>query len=75
MTTKRDKILGLFLRKNWVPNYKLNRIAFRYGAIIFDLRKEGYEFSLNYKGKGLVFYKLTKDPYEKNIRNSSLSNR
>lgn len=42
--TQRDKILKLFEGGGWVKVQEMNPIAYRYGAIIFNLKKEGYVF-------------------------------
>jgi hypothetical protein len=61
-TSKHMRILNLFKEKKTVKNSELNKIAFRYGAIIHDLRNEGHVivtnqinadglFEYTYKGK------------------------
>jgi hypothetical protein len=56
--TKADKILRALAGGAWVPNWKLNRICFRYSSRIFDLRARGYEFETKRgKSAGLVFYR------------------
>lgn len=55
-----SKILKLFKEKGTVTNHELNRICFRYGARIHELRNDGYIivtsklkeglFSFTYKG-------------------------
>jgi hypothetical protein len=42
--TQRDKILKLFEGGGWVRVQEMNPIAYRYGAILFDLRRDGYKF-------------------------------
>ena len=42
--TQKEKILELFKGGGWVRVQEMNAIAFRYGAIIFNLKKEGYKF-------------------------------
>lgn len=43
--SQRDKILKLFEGGGWVRVQEMNPIAYRYGAIMFNLRKEGYMFT------------------------------
>lgn len=42
--TQKEKILKLFEGGGWVKVQEMNVVAFRYGAIIFNLKKEGYNF-------------------------------
>ena len=44
--SQKEKILKLLKESpNGVSNFELNEICFRYGARIFELRKEGYPIS------------------------------
>lgn len=42
--TQTERILQLFEPGGWVKVQEMNKIAFRYGAILFNLRKNGYVF-------------------------------
>ena len=46
-TTKTARVLKLLQSKPAVTNHELNRICFRYGSIIYDLRKEGHVIKTN----------------------------
>ena len=46
--TQTSKILKLFKLKGSATNHELNRICFRYGARIHDLRKEGHIIKSNH---------------------------
>lgn len=37
-------------------NIQLNDVCFRYGARIYELRKEGYRIDRKHKGKGVYEY-------------------
>lgn len=61
--SKHQRVKELFETKRSVYNYELNKIAFRYGSIIHDMRKDGHVIVTNrinndglvqyiYKGKG-----------------------
>lgn len=41
--SKHARILMLFKEKRRVTQRELNRISYRYGSVIHDLRKEGHE--------------------------------
>ncbi len=43
--TQKDRILALFLKKKWVKVQELHAIAWRYGAVLFELRKSGLVFA------------------------------
>lgn len=47
------RILKLLQQKRSVTNTELNGIAFRYGARIFDLRKQGYKIISSQVKKGV----------------------
>jgi Helix-turn-helix domain len=55
--TQRDRI---FNRLKWgaATNVQLNRICFRYGARIFELRRAGWPIETIPMGKGLCKYSL-----------------
>lgn len=42
--TQKQRILRILRRKRWVKVQELNEIAWRYGAVLFELRKDGYVF-------------------------------
>ena len=68
MSTQKDKILDLLdSRGGWVSSIELNKIAFRYGAVIFDLRKEGYQISKKQVGK-VWHYRLGEQPAKEHNR-------
>ena len=46
-TTKTARVLKLLQSKPAVTNSELNKICFRYGSIIYDLRKEGHVIKTN----------------------------
>ena len=50
--------------RHGVLNTELNKICFRYGARIYELRKEGYHITTERFGKGLCKYTLTQEPEE-----------
>lgn len=56
--TKADRVKTLLLSsKNGVSNWDLNKITFRYGAVIFKLRNEGYKIETKkVKNSGLYIY-------------------
>ena len=58
-TTKTARVLKLLQSKPAVTNQELNRICFRYGSIIYDLRKEGHVIKTNClnNNTGLYEYK------------------
>jgi hypothetical protein len=58
-----EKILALLEKAGdyGVTNVTLNRIAFRYGARLMELRKEGYLISTLYISPGLFRYVLHKE--------------
>jgi len=63
MKTKEQKVLELLRsRKNGAMNTELNRICFRYGARIADLRAKRYIIETKREGEGLYSYKLIKEP-------------
>lgn len=56
---KVQKLIALMSRREGAFNYDLNRVMFRYGAIIFNLRSEGYQITTTPVKKGLFHYKIT----------------
>jgi len=51
--TQSAKILSLLKKQGSATNTQLNKICFRYGARIFDLRKEGHNILSVQEKKGL----------------------
>ncbi len=43
--TQKQRILELLADGRWHNTIEMNKIAYRYSAILFDLRREGYTFS------------------------------
>ncbi len=56
--TQKEKLLKLFKEQEWVSNYTLNQICFRYGARIWDLQQEGYLFEKRHDGGSEWSWKL-----------------
>lgn len=52
------------LQKSPAYNYELNRIAFRYGAIIHNFRKDGYKIVTSQEKVGVFKYTLISEPQE-----------
>lgn len=63
MATQQEKILAILEKAgdHGVTNVTLNRIAFRYGARLHELRKQGYQISTLYIAPGLFRFVLHKD--------------
>jgi hypothetical protein len=61
-TNQKQRLLSLFGDGEWHGNDDLNRIAFRYTARLFDLRKDGYEFDEKHIGSHW-FYRLKQKEY------------
>jgi len=40
--TQKDKILKLLRTNKWIKVQSMHKIAWRYGSILFNLRKEGF---------------------------------
>ncbi|MFA5376541.1 MAG: hypothetical protein WC455_12415 [Dehalococcoidia bacterium] len=47
---------------HWVSMRDLNAICFRYGARLYDLRRDGYEFEEYRNHDGEWFYRVTSFP-------------
>jgi hypothetical protein len=60
--TQKQRILDLMAPRQWVHFRDLNDICFRYGARLYDLRKEGYEFEERRDDKGIWWYRLSATP-------------
>ncbi len=56
--TKEQKILDLLLDGKWHDTAELNRIAFRYGARLFELRRKGYQLETRRVREGLWAWRL-----------------
>lgn len=52
------RILRLLKDRRFVTNIDLNKICFRYGARLHDLRKEGYQIQREYERPGVHRYWL-----------------
>jgi len=63
--TQTEKILDLFRRLEWVNNYMLNHICFRYSGRLHDLKKKGYVFARRHDGGSEWSWKLCFDPNKK----------
>ncbi|KUM38984.1 helix-turn-helix domain-containing protein [Arthrobacter sp. EpRS71] len=65
--TQTSRLLKLLKTKGSATNRELNRICFRYGARIHDLRHEGYEIVSEHIKDGLwrFTYKGHRDDQEK----------
>lgn len=61
-TKSKSQLILERLRKGPAYNYQLNRIAFRYGAIIHDFRRDGYKIVTYQEKKGLFKYILISEP-------------
>ena len=59
--SRTQRIIDLMKRPNGAGNDELNKIAFRYGAIIFRLRKDGHQIETVYIKNGYYRYYLTED--------------
>lgn len=58
---KYDRIIKLLKKRGeeGVYNYELNKIAFRYGDIIFKLRKDGWNITTHCINSKTGLYKFT----------------
>jgi len=56
--TQEAKILRLLKGNGFVTNIDLNKVAFRYSARIYTLRREGWNIQKEYEKPGLVRYWL-----------------
>lgn len=61
MSMQNKKILQL-LSKGSCYNTELNKIAFRYGARLHEMKKEGLKVIVEYVEKGLYLYTATRIP-------------
>jgi hypothetical protein len=50
------------LKRGSVTNITLNKICFRYGARLHELRQEGLVFLVQYLDRGVYLYTATKIP-------------
>jgi hypothetical protein len=60
--TQTQKIIELLSRKKKVYNNELNKICFRYGARIHELRKMGYTIKTECEGLGFYSFSLISKP-------------
>lgn len=56
---KEQRLIALMSRKRGAYNWELNQVMFRYGAIIFNLRNEGYKIETTPRKRGLFHYRIT----------------
>jgi len=57
--SQKDRILKLLLKGKPVHMRVLNNVAFRYGARLADLRKQGYKIDTIQNGNGNFSYRLS----------------
>lgn len=62
MSTQKQKILELFDSGRWVPVEELQKVAWRYGARLYDLRTDGYVFEKKKQENGLEAWKIAYRP-------------
>jgi hypothetical protein len=60
--SQKEKILNLFYDKEWTNAEELHEICWRYGARIFDLKKQGFKFEKRKGVNGLEEWKLIDEP-------------
>ena len=60
--TQKDVIIEILLKQGFIDNYHCidNRISIRLGAIIFELKKEGWDFRTEMVGKNFHYYAIKK---------------
>lgn len=56
--SQKERMRSLFKRGRWVKVQELQRIAWRYGARIWDLKKEGLKFEKRRQECGLEEWRL-----------------
>ena len=63
---QRDKILGLLRERGsaGVGNRELNALCFRYGARLFEIRRDGYDVETICEGAGIFRFVLRRGPIE-----------
>ena len=54
--SREQQIINLISRKEGASNFELNKIMFRYGAVIHNLRKDGYHIDTICIKRGLYRY-------------------
>ncbi len=66
--SQRDEILSFLEARGpaGATNVELNEIGFRYGARLWELRKEGYRIRTESLGDGLFRFTLLSEPAEAN---------
>ncbi len=57
-TNQTAKVLRLLKTRRFVTNIELNRLCFRYGARIHELRREGWNIQRQYERPGIYRYWL-----------------
>lgn len=60
--TQAERILALLEERDSVTNLELNRICFRYGARIHDLREDGHNITSKRLKQGVWEFRLNKEP-------------
>lgn len=58
--TQSQKIIRLLKGNKFVTNIDLNKIAYRYSARIFELRRDGWKIEREYERPGIWRYWLSK---------------
>lgn len=69
------------LKRGWTSSRALNRIAFRYSARIFDLRRDGANIESERRPNGMWYYRVkpkprtrwTRENWNKSKRDRALS--
>lgn len=61
--TQRERILALLADRRWHTTAELNEICFRYGARLFEMRRDGYVFDEERIGAGPLWrWRLVETP-------------
>jgi hypothetical protein len=66
--TQKQKIAMLFLRKGTVTMNELNRIGYRYGNLIHELRKDGWVIISQCKSRSYWEYVLANKPNKNQLK-------
>jgi hypothetical protein len=61
-TNNKTKVLLALQRPDGATNVQLNDICFRYGARLYDLRKEGWKIKTENEGDGIFRFRITAKP-------------
>jgi hypothetical protein len=59
---QKQKIIKLLKSQEWTHISELNKICFRYGARLYELRSDGYRFMKRKAPDGFEEWKLIHDP-------------